>query len=85
MLVKIDEFGRVLIPKRIRDHLGLTPGITIKLEEKGDEQLVMRVIHEKSALVVSDGVLVFCGSALADIDDAINELRDERQHKLTGD
>lgn len=85
MLIKIDDFGRVLIPKVIRDHLGLTPGTTISLEEKGVEKLIMRVVHEKPALEVSEGVLVFNGTAQTDIKEAIQDLREERLRKLSGE
>lgn len=85
MLIKIDDFGRVLIPKLIRDHLGLRPGVTISLEEKGEEKLIMRVVHEKPVLEVSDGVLVFNGTAQADIDEALQDMRQERLRKLSGD
>ncbi len=85
MLVKIDEFGRVLIPKRIRDHLGLKPGITITLTEISGEKLMMQIIHKKPILKEVDSVLVFQGKAVADIDKALDELRNERLHKLMGD
>lgn len=85
MLVKIDDFGRILIPKQIRDHLGLTPGVTMQLEEKGEEKLIMRVVHEKPTLEISEGVLVFNGTATVDVEETVRELRDERLRKLAGE
>lgn len=85
MLIKIDDFGRVLIPKIIRDHLGLTPGATISLEEKGAEKLIMHVLHEKPVLEITEGVLVFNGTAQTDINDSIQDIREERLRKLAGE
>ena len=83
--VKIDDFGRILIPKNIRDHLGLTQEVTIKIEEKGGGTLIMRVVHDKPILEESDGVLVFKGSTTDEAADIIQELREERTKKLIGD
>jgi len=85
MLIKIDDFGRVLIPKIVRDHLGLIPGVTISLEETGEEELIMRVVHEKTVLEINEGVLVFNGTAQADIDETLQDIRQERLRKLSGE
>ncbi len=85
MLIKVDDFGRVLIPKVIREHLGLTPGTNISLEEKGEEELIMRVVHEKPVMEISEGVLVFNGTALSDIDESLKDIRQKRLHKLAGE
>lgn len=82
---KIDEFGRVLIPKRIRDHLGLKPGISITLTEVNGEKLLLQIVHKEPIMKEVDSVLVFQGKANVDIEDAIDEIRNERLHKLMGD
>ncbi|MBI4710191.1 MAG: AbrB/MazE/SpoVT family DNA-binding domain-containing protein, partial [Nitrospirae bacterium] len=33
----LDKFGRVVIPKEIRDDLGLKPGEVIQVKESGNE------------------------------------------------
>lgn len=41
LAITIDKYGRVLIPKEIRDRLGLVPDTTLDLFVRGDE-LVLR-------------------------------------------
>ncbi|MGH3566236.1 MAG: AbrB/MazE/SpoVT family DNA-binding domain-containing protein [Pseudonocardia sp.] len=36
MKVTIDAAGRVVIPKQVRERLGLTAGSTLEIEELGD-------------------------------------------------
>jgi len=36
MRVTIDAAGRVVIPKQVRERLGLTPGTALELDELGD-------------------------------------------------
>ncbi len=42
MVTKIDNFGRVLIPKKIRRKLGFLPGVTVQLEEINN-QIILKV------------------------------------------
>ena len=58
METTLDKFGRIVIPKKIRDNLGLTPGITIKIETAGKE-VVLKPLLEESPVEFKDGVLVF--------------------------
>jgi transcriptional pleiotropic regulator of transition state genes len=37
LAVRIDRYGRLLIPKEVRDRLGLTPWTTLELALRGDE------------------------------------------------
>lgn len=41
MAITIDKYGRVLIPKEIRDKLGLKPGTTLDIIIRGNE-LILR-------------------------------------------
>ncbi len=40
MVVKIDKFGRLLIPKRLRRQLGLQPGEPVDLETSGKRLII---------------------------------------------
>lgn len=41
MAIIIDRYGRVLIPKKVRERLGLKPNMALELMVKGDE-IVLR-------------------------------------------
>jgi AbrB family looped-hinge helix DNA binding protein len=79
----LDKFGRIVIPKQVRDDLGLSPGSILKIEER-DEEIVLRPVAETSPLVLKDGILVFTGEVEGDLDTAVRRDREERSRKLTG-
>lgn len=41
MVLSVDKFGRVLIPKRVRRLLGLQPGTNIELKTNEEEGLLI--------------------------------------------
>lgn len=77
MQVSIDKFGRVLIPKAVRDHLGIKPGSVLQVSER-DHEILLKVLTEKTSLQRKSGVLVFTGEATSDIESAIQKEREER-------
>jgi AbrB family looped-hinge helix DNA binding protein len=62
----VDKFGRIVIPKRVRENLGLSPGTKVEIESSGDE-LIVKPIREEPNVVDRDGVLVFTGSMTGDM------------------
>ena len=48
MITKIDNFGRILIPKKIRKKLGLEPGERIGIETSG-KKIILKVNQENKA------------------------------------
>lgn len=76
METTLDRFGRVVIPKQVRDDLGLEPGAVLHLEEIGQE-ILLKPECEQPRLVVKDGVLVFSGAATGDIVGAIRVHREK--------
>ena len=38
--VVVDDRGRILIPKKVRDELGLKPGYTARMEVKDDRLVI---------------------------------------------
>jgi len=57
--VEIDKAGRVVIPKKLRDALHLTPGTQLKVERSGDT-LIFEPEIAKARLVIENGVpLIF--------------------------
>jgi len=79
----LDKFGRIVIPKQVRDDLGLSPGSILKIEER-DEEIVLKPVAETSTLVLKDGILVFTGEVEGEFDTAVRHDREERSRKLTG-
>ena len=77
METTLDKFGRIVIPKRVRDDLGLKPGTILQIEQ-ADQRILMEPINEGPHVVVKDGVLVFSGTATGDLVGAIKIHRHER-------
>ena len=77
METTLDKFGRIVIPKRVRDDLGLKPGAVLQIEQ-ADKRILMEPVHEGPHVVVKNGVLVFSGTATGDIVGAIQAHRKER-------
>ena len=82
METTLDRFGRVVIPKRMRDDLGLKAGALLKIEQD-DQRILMEPVNEEPQLVVKDGVLVFTGTATGDIAGAIQLHRQEHLSKIS--
>ena len=77
----LDKFGRIVIPKRVRDDLGLKPGAVLKIEQ-ADQGILMEPVNEGPHMVVKNGVLVFSGTATGDIVGAIEVNRQGRLKKV---
>jgi AbrB family looped-hinge helix DNA binding protein len=81
METKLDKFGRVVLPKDIRDNLDLKPGQVLKIE-KSDDEVILKPLRKESPLHVKDGVLIFSGTATGDIMEAVRLHREERLKKV---
>jgi AbrB family looped-hinge helix DNA binding protein len=77
MQATIDRFGRIVLPKKLRDDFNLEPGSQIHIEESGQE-IILKPIHGEPNLRLKDGVLVYSGVPLGDIDDALAKHREGR-------
>lgn len=74
----MDKSGRIMIPKAMREHLGLKPGMRLEIHREGDGIRIRRQA-EKPAVVVRDGVTVFTGIAIGDVADAVVEAHRRRR------
>lgn len=79
----LDDLGRIVIPKQMRDDLGLNPGTILRVEER-ENKIVLTPALPQEALVVNDGVLVFTGEVEGDLERALHRDRQERSLGLTG-
>jgi len=60
--LKIDSFGRVLIPQEIRGNLGLVSGSTLSLKEEGGKITLSPVpVEEHSLFKKKNQVLIYTG------------------------
>jgi AbrB family looped-hinge helix DNA binding protein len=77
--LKVDKSGRIVVPKRLRDHLGIQADAELELTTQSGGVFV-RVVDEEPALVKVDGLWVHRGSARpnADWERVIEDIRDER-------
>jgi len=64
---KVDAVGRIVVPKALRDALGLRPGSTLDISRYGGG-LVLIPTGRTARLVDEDGVLVATGDVAIDDD-----------------
>ncbi|MBV8055217.1 MAG: AbrB/MazE/SpoVT family DNA-binding domain-containing protein [Deltaproteobacteria bacterium] len=84
--LKIDKSGRIVVPKALRERLGLKPGTELEAFDQQDGMLLCTV-EERPALVKVDGLWVHRGVAQpgANWDRIIQELREERVESVLKD
>jgi AbrB family looped-hinge helix DNA binding protein len=77
--LKVDKFGRIVLPKRIRDDLGIHREAELTITPQSDGILVS-VIREGSSLTKVDGIWVHRGSLVpgAIWDNVVEDAREER-------
>lgn len=81
MITTLDKFGRVIIPKKIRESLGIDVKSTLNISEDG-KRIVIELVPEKEPVIERDGILVFTGFLEENIKDLIKSERNRRMHKL---
>jgi AbrB family looped-hinge helix DNA binding protein len=83
--LKVDDAGRIVLPKSLRDELRLVSGDTLLMESTG-EQITLRPLREKALLTRELGVWVYHGEPTTDVslEDLIEESRNERCRDVLG-
>lgn len=64
--VSLDRFGRIVVPKPMRDELGLEAGSELSIEVAGDT-VVLTPLADNDRIVARDGLVVFTGDVLDQI------------------
>ena len=83
MQVAIDQFGRMVLPKPLRDDFHLMPGDQLEASSEGDA-IVLRPVREATAVRMKDGVLVVSATATGDLREALARHRQERLGREAG-
>lgn len=82
----LDNAGRIVIPKPLREELHLGPGDTLQLESEG-ERITLRPVRGTMPLRKERGVWVYrAGQPLsaAVTDQTLRQVRDERDQRNMG-
>jgi len=78
----IDRFGRVIIPLKVRQQLGLSTSAQLNWEiENG--KLILSPLPENPTTSYQTGVLVVGAEPLGNLETAVDDLRNERLARLT--
>jgi bifunctional DNA-binding transcriptional regulator/antitoxin component of YhaV-PrlF toxin-antitoxin module len=80
--VSLDDQGRLLIPATIKNQLGLTPGMTLIVEEADKDGVRLHIQSEPPTLVDEGGILVVQAEPLEDLSDIVQHERNRRVFDL---
>ena len=85
MTLRIDKAGRIVLPKPVRDRLGLKAGMDLELTESA-EGLMLKPVRQRPSLVNRNGLLVHRGTLpkAYDWSRLIKDDRDERMRRMAG-
>jgi len=83
MLLTIDRFGRMVLPKSMRDDFGLRAGDTLEVEASADA-ILLRPSSGADCTVHEGRVLVFNGGADGDVVGALARVREARLNRAGG-
>jgi AbrB family looped-hinge helix DNA binding protein len=79
MTLKIDKVGRIVLPKPLRQRLGLKPDSELEaLEHAGG--VLLRAVAQRPSMIKIDGLWVHQGVAQpgTDWDGVVHDVREER-------
>jgi AbrB family looped-hinge helix DNA binding protein len=85
MTLKMDRAGRVVLPKPVRDRLGLHEGSDLELEET-TEGVMLKPLAVHPPMIQKQGLWVHTGALPSGFDvlQAIRNDREDRIRKLAG-
>jgi AbrB family looped-hinge helix DNA binding protein len=81
-LLTVDASGRILIPKKVREQLGINTQAQLSLEiEEG--RIILQPISKEAETYYEEGVLVVKTEPIENLETIIDELREERINEFT--
>lgn len=85
MEVKLDDYGRIVIPKEVRDKLGIESGsaLEILVDSEGDAggAITLRPKGQEPALQQKGELLVHSGSLTEEDFDVVEQIRSGRRER----
>jgi len=81
----IDRFGRIVIPKELRDLFGLRPGSILKVVPT-EQAITLKPVDDTVQVSRKKGVLVISTDPVENLDivDFVHKMRDERIQHIIG-
>lgn len=85
MQATVDKFGRIVIPKKIRDSMGLSVGSVVDIQP-GNNELRIKPLAADSYIQKKGDMLVFTGELTENVDivELIERQRKERDQHILG-
>ena len=83
MQLTIDRFGRMVLPKSMRDGLGLSAGDRVQAEVS-QGAITLRPVSRTDCTSREGRVLVFTGKAVGDIGGTLASVRETRLNRAGG-
>lgn len=83
MQLTLDRFGRMVLPKAIRDDFGLRSGDVLEAEETKDA-IVLRPVQRADCVKREGSALVFTGRVNGDVKSTLDDVRQSRMDQLAG-
>jgi AbrB family looped-hinge helix DNA binding protein len=81
MELSIDKFGRVVIPKKLREHLGVGLSLKVEVSETPDG-ILLKPVRRQSGLMMKDGILICRGSGRESNINWDTLVEDEREERI---
>ena len=83
MTLKLDKSGRIVVPKSLRDRLGLKPDMELEIIEQPGG-ILLRLCAQRPSMIQADGLWVHQGMAQegANWDQVPETVREERLQTL---
>ena len=81
MELSIDKFGRVVIPKKLREHLGVGLSLKVEVSETPDG-ILLKPVRRQSGLMMKDGILIVRGSGRESNINWDTLVEDEREERI---
>ncbi|MEM8526374.1 MAG: AbrB/MazE/SpoVT family DNA-binding domain-containing protein [Bacteroidota bacterium] len=83
MTITLDRYGRILIPKKIREALGIRENMNLQLNQEGN-QIIIEPLNENSLYVEENGFIFLNSTVNMPKQDLVMEDRLSREQKLLG-